>query len=64
MAEHTQHVLADKKDRERLNKQFKEDRAWKQEQKDKRFAAMRAARKDKPKDAGGPNGIHIEVTGD
>jgi len=53
-------IPASKKDREELNKAFREQKAIEQKHKEERFSAIRARRKNKT----GGAGINIEVTGD
>lgn len=62
MSEHKQHIPADKKDRERFAKQWRDDRDHKEKLKNERFAAIQERRKNKPGGSGG--GINIEVSGD
>jgi hypothetical protein len=63
MSEHKMPVHADKKDRERFAKQWRDDRDHKEKLKNERFAAIQERRKNnKPGGSGG--GINIEVSGD
>lgn len=55
-------VPASKKDREELQKAFREQKQIEQKHKDERFAAIRERRKNRPGGSGG--GINIEVTSD
>ena len=63
MVEHVQHVPADKKDRERFSKQWREGRDHKEKIKNERFAAMREKR-----ESNSPNknrdSINIKITGE
>jgi len=58
---HTQHVPADKKDREKFSRDWKEDRKFKEAEKKRRFAAIKDRRKNKDADS---CGINIDVSSD
>lgn len=64
MAEHIQHIPADKKDREKFSKEWKADRAFKESEKNRRFAEIQDRRRKNPKGSGGGGGINIDVTSD
>lgn len=55
-------IPATKKDREELQKAFREQKENERKQKDERFEAIRGRRKNKP--GGGGGGINIEVVSD
>jgi hypothetical protein len=64
MAEHNQHVPADKKDREKFSKDWKADRDFKASEKSRRFKEIDDRRRKNPKGSGGGGGINIDVTSD
>ena len=55
-------IPASRKDREELNKSFREQKQLEQKLKEERFAKIKERRKNRP--PGPSGGINIEVTGD
>jgi len=61
MAEHSQNVPADQKDRDKFAKDWREDRDFKESEKSRRFKEIDGRRKKNPPGSGG---INIDVSGD
>lgn len=63
--EHVQHIHSTKEDRAKHAKEFREQKEFERTEKDRRFAAIKDRRKNKPGSGGDPGGgINIEVKGD
>ena len=58
------HISQTKEDRKRHAKEFREDKKYKQQIKEERFAKIEAERKKRSTGPGGGKNINIEVTGD
>lgn len=64
MAEHVQHIPANKKDREKFAKDWKADRDFKESEKSRRFAEIDNRRKNKPTTPGASGSINVEINSD
>jgi len=64
MAEHNQHIPADRKDRDKFAQDWRADRDFKESEKSRRFKEIDSRRKKNPPGKGGGGGINIDVTSD